>query len=224
MTDTERRTMRAAIFDMDGTLLNTLEDLADSGNYVLASRGYATHPTEAYKYFVGSGIRELARRVLPPDARTPEVIAELTTAFKEHYATCWDNKTRAYDGIPELLAGLRQRGIPTAVCTNKPDSFAQINAKRFFPDTPFDVVMGLHDATPPKPNPFLPLEAARLLQVAPEDCAYLGDTSVDMQTGNNAGMFTIGVLWGFRPEEELLEHGAQLLLEHPLELFDKVLF
>jgi len=226
MTDILKRySAGAVLFDMDGTLLDTLRDIAESANTVLERRGFPPHDLQAYRYFVGSGVAELMRRVLPESrAGDDALLAACVAELKEEYAARWDRETRPYAGIPELVAELRRRGVPLAVCTNKPQKFADIYVQRFFPELPFASVQGPREDTPTKPDPFLALAAARELDVAPERCLLLGDTDIDMQTAAGAGMLAVGALWGFRDRQELEANNAALLLEAPGELLEAVDF
>ena len=209
---------QAAIFDMDGTLLDTLEDLADCMNRVLQREGFAVHPVAAYRFFVGDGLENLVRRSLPEELRTDEAIDRLKEGMRGEYAGHWADKTRPYDGIPELLRVLQGRGVPMAVLSNKPDAFTREIAAHYFPDGFFARVLGAREGSHRKPDPAAALEIAAEWKLRPERILYLGDTNTDMQTGRRAGMFTVGALWGFRPREELLEHGAQALVEKPAEV------
>lgn len=216
---------KAVLFDMDGTLLDTLRDIAESANFVLEQRGHAPHPVEDYRYFVGSGVTELMRRTLPPEETADDALLRACVQeLKGEYAKRWDHATKPYDGIPELVAALRERGVALGVCTNKPQQFAEIYAQRFFPDLPFATIQGPRDNTPTKPDPFLALQAAKDLNVAPEHCVFLGDTDIDMQTAQNAAMLPVGVLWGFREKKELEANGAALCIARPLELLESVNF
>jgi phosphoglycolate phosphatase len=209
---------RAVIFDMDGTLLNTIDDLADCMNRVLQRGGYPPHPVEAYRFFVGDGLENLVRRSLPGTELRPETIERLKEEMRAEYAEHWADKTRPYDGIPELLGALEERKIPMAVLSNKPHPFTAEMARHYFAAEMFEQVLGAREGAPAKPDPAPPLEIAAGFGLPPRSILYLGDTSTDMQTGRGAGMFTVGAMWGFRPREELLEHGAQALVESPLEI------
>lgn len=208
----------AVVFDLDGTLLNTLADIGDAGNAVLRDRGFPEHPLEAYRYFVGDGARTLATRILPEDRRDEETVEGCLAAFKEEYNRHWDRKTGPYDGVPEMLDALAERGLPMAVLSNKPDEFTRRCVDRLLASWSFDVVFGLRDGVPKKPDPAAALEIAGTLDVAPSKCLYVGDTATDMQTAVAAGMFPMGALWGFRTREELEQHGAQLVIGRPQEL------
>jgi len=208
----------AVIFDMDGTLLDTLDDLADCMNRVLEKEGFARHPVDAYRYFVGDGLENLVRRSLPEDARSGDRIAMLKESMRSEYAEHWADKTRPYPGIPELLRSLEERRVPMAILSNKPDAFTRTIAAHYFPKGLFARVIGAREGAPRKPDPGAALEIATALALPPGKILYAGDTNTDMHTGRGAGMFTVGVLWGFRPKQELLEGGAQALVETPAQI------
>jgi len=215
----------AAIFDLDGTLVNSLNDLADSANAVLRSHGFPAHDVEAYRYFVGNGSRKLIERILPADrAADATFVRDFMAEYKARYAAHLLDKTKPYDGIMEMLAELRRRSIPMAVCTNKHQSAAEAIMEALFPHDMFCEIIGDQDGLPRKPNPSKVLHIMKNMGVTGDKTLYFGDTSVDMDTARNAGAFAVGVLWGFRPAEELTEHGADILLKHPMELFEKVTF
>lgn len=213
-----------AIFDLDGTLLNSLPDLADCMNRVLQRSGYPMHPHEAYRWFVGEGMRVLVERALPVDARQPESVDAGYTAMATEYALHWADKTVAYPGITELLTGLRERHIPLAVLTNKPAEFLPAAVTQFFPQIEFAAMLGVSAETPRKPDPTGALRIARQFDVSPTAIAYLGDSGTDMKTATHAGMFAIGVSWGFRPVSELEQHGARAVIDRPGELLDRFRF
>ena len=213
---------RAAVFDLDGTLLNTLADLADSGNELLASYDMAPHPEKAYRYYVGNGSRKLMERILP--GRTPEQIDEALARYKAIYEKRLTVKTTPYTGILEMLSALRTRGVRMAVCTNKHVSAAEVLIRKYFPADSFDAYEGDCPGVPRKPDPAHVRIVLDNMGVGPEETVYLGDSGVDMQTAVNAGVLPVGVLWGFREKEELTENGAEILLSQPLELLEKVVF
>jgi phosphoglycolate phosphatase len=208
----------AVLFDLDGTLLDTLQDLADSTNAVLASCGFPTHGTNAYRTFVGDGVTKLFQRVLPPDVRHADVVASCAAAFREVYGQRWNVHTRPYDGIPDLLQWLAAQPVKLAVLSNKLDEFTQRCVRELLADYEFDVVLGQRDGQPLKPDPAGALEIRDRLGLPAGQIVYLGDTDVDMQTARAAGMFPVGALWGFRTREELLTGGAQAVIRHPMEL------
>ena len=216
---------KAVIFDLDGTLVDSLADLSDSVNLMLESYGFPTHEMEKYRYFVGNGSKKLMERTLPRDkAASAEFVEEALVKYKAIYKERLLEKTRPYNGVRELLAELKSRGIPLAVCTNKHNDAALTIVKILFAPGTFEEVLGDRPGFPKKPNPATPLEIASHLGVNPDEVAYLGDTSVDMETAVHAGFLPVGVLWGFRPEEELVKSGAKVLLKAPLELLEKVEF
>ena len=216
---------KAVIFDLDGTLVDSLADLSDSVNLMLKSYGFPTHEMEKYRYFVGNGSKKLMERTLPRDkAASAEFVEEALVKYKAIYKERLLEKTRPYNGVRELLAELKSRGIPLAVCTNKHNDAALTIVKILFVPGTFEEVLGDRPGFPKKPNPATPLEIASHLGVKPDEVAYLGDTSVDMETAVHAGFLPVGVLWGFRPEEELVKSGAKVLLKAPLELLEKVEF
>jgi phosphoglycolate phosphatase len=214
--------IKAVVFDLDGTLLDTLGDLADSVNTVLHEAGYPTHPEDAYRYFVGNGIFKLIERTLPPDQRKPEVIADFVQRFNEVYKRNWNAKTKPYPGIPELLRSLVAKGLDLAILSNKPHEATLETSGFFLKDTPFKLVYGARPGVPVKPDPTAAFEIARAMGYDPAEFAYLGDTSIDMSTANQAGMFAVGVTWGFRTPEELREYGAKVLIDHPMELLEHI--
>ena len=216
---------KAVIFDLDGTLVDSLADLSDSVNLMLESYGFPTHEMEQYHDFVGNGSKKLMERTLPRDkAASAEFVEEALVKYKAIYKERLLEKTRPYNGVRELLAELKSRGIPLAVCTNKHNDAALTIVKILFAPGTFEEVLGDRPGFPKKPNPATPLEIASHLGVKPDEVAYLGDTSVDMETAVHAGFLPVGVLWGFRPEEELVKSGAKVLLKAPLELLEKVEF
>ncbi len=211
---------KAVLFDLDGTLLDTLDDLGDSMNAVLASRSYPTHPITSFADFVGDGVTNLVRRALPPGPReTDAVVNELVPLMRKEYSLRWKAKTRPYKGIPELLDGLAARGVQMAVLSNKPHPATLEVVAHFFPRWKFDAVLGARPEIPIKPDAGAALDVCRRLDIPPGEFLYLGDTNTDMQTAHNAGMYAIGVLWGFRTAEELLASGADRLISDPREVF-----
>ena len=209
---------QAAIFDLDGTLLDTLDDLADSANAMLETQGFPTHPVSAYRHFVGDGVRVLIERILPKDALDEATIETCMAVYRAAYAERWNAKTRPYPGIPEMLDELVERGIRLAVLSNKPHEFTERCIAEFVGKWPWEVVFGMRDGVPKKPNPAGALQILEKLEITPESCLYLGDTDTDMQTAKNAGLHAVGVTWGFRERDELVANGAQTLIDHPSEL------
>ena len=211
-------TYRALISDLDGTLLDTLQDLADSVNAALGRLGLPGHELEAYKYFVGDGRRMMALRALPEDRRDEATLERLSVLITEEYFFGWTSKTRPYDGIPELLDALTSRGIRMAVLSNKPHEYTYPMVGELLSRWSFEVVAGESLEFPKKPDPTGARRILSLMNIKPDECLYIGDSGVDMQTATAAGLFPVGVLWGFRTAEELLENGAKLLVEKPADI------
>ncbi|MGB6647362.1 MAG: HAD family hydrolase [Bacteroidota bacterium] len=209
---------KAVLFDLDGTLLDTLEDLCDSVNRVLTSRDFPTHPLDAYRYYVGDGAATLFRRVLPEGKNGDEMVQKCLMDFREDYGHNWNVKTKPYPGIEELLDALTGRGIRMTVLSNKPDETTKKCIDGLLPRWRFEPVLGQREGVPKKPDPAGALEIIEILKLRPLDFLYLGDTGTDMRTATAAGMFPLGALWGFRTEEELTETGARGLIKEPLEL------
>lgn len=209
---------KAVLFDLDGTLLDTLEDLANTGNRVLAAQSLPVHATESYRYFVGDGIATLVERILPPSHRAPGQIAAMVADFQREYAANWHDRTTAYSGIAEMLDTLVAHGVRLAILSNKPDAFTQLCVERLLPRWNFAPIFGQRPGIAKKPDPAAALEIAELLGCTPQEILYVGDTSIDMHTARAAGMDPVGVLWGFRGADELKEAGAAWLISHPREL------
>jgi len=211
---------KAILFDVDGTLLNTLEDLSDAVNRVLAGKGFPTHKLEAYRYFIGDGSAMLITRALPEEKRNDDTIRSCIEIFIEDYGRNWNVRTKPYDGVTEMLDALMARGLKIAALSNKPHEFTKRCVNDLLPNWTFEVVLGYRDAVPLKPDPASALEVAKRLNIPPVDFLFLGDSAVDMKTAIAAGMYPVGVLWGYRSIEELQENGAQALIERPLEILN----
>jgi len=208
---------KACVFDLDGTLLNSLKDLAISANHALEAQGFSAHEIDEYRYFVGRGVPKLIEATLPEDARTPEILSKTRDLFNGYYDAHYRDYTLPYDGIPELLAELKKLDFKLAVVSNKPQNFTRKLVTEIFGDC-FDVVIGAREGLPAKPDPAGAFEACAVMEVRPSRCIYLGDSGVDMLTAKAAGMLATGVLWGFRSRDELLENGALELISHPSEV------
>ncbi len=206
------------IFDLDGTLLDTLGDLAASVNYSMRTHGMPEHSVDEVRLFVGNGVRRLMERAVPGGAAHPAFEAAFAT-FRRHYMEHSLDTTRPYEGIPELLQDLKRRGRHTAVVSNKFDAATKELCRHFFPDT-IDVAVGEHEAEGirKKPAPDTVLQALSQLGVGQEGAVYVGDSDVDIQTARNSGLPCISVLWGFRNREFLLAHGAETFVSQPSEL------
>ncbi|GAK48814.1 putative phosphoglycolate phosphatase, bacterial [Candidatus Moduliflexus flocculans] len=213
-------TYHAILFDLDGTLLNTLEDLANATNDALTAFGLPTHPVDAYRYFIGEGAKNLMKNALPPAQRTEKIIQQCLALFRENYERTWDRATRPYDGVPEMLTTVQSKQVNVAVLSNKPDDFTRKCVEQLLSSWQFTCVFGQRDGVPRKPDPTAALEIAKILKCDPAEMLYVGDSGTDMQTAVAAGMFPVGALWGFREREELLSNGAKMLIAHPSELLD----
>lgn len=209
---------RAVLFDLDGTLLDTLEDIAGAANRVLSGRGLPTHPISAYRQFVGEGAGVLFSRALPQTHQDEVLVNACVGEFNEDYGRNYMEASKPYPGIPELLSALAARDLKLAVLSNKPDHITKKCVQMLLPNRDFDVVRGQRDSVPRKPHPRGALDISETLKVAPSDFIYIGDTAIDMKTAVSAGMFPVGVLWGFRTLKELRENGALAIVEDPLEI------
>ncbi|GHV28228.1 phosphoglycolate phosphatase [Synergistales bacterium] len=210
---------KAILFDLDGTLLNTLDDLADSANHVLESHGWPTHERDAYKLFVGSGAANLIKRIIPENEVKDDEIEELAQEFIARYNNAHIlDKTRPYDGIIDMIALLKNRGVNLAVTSNKPDAQTRYLITEIFGEGTFSHVAGSTKGLPVKPDPTIAITAMQALSATPDECAFCGDSGVDMQTAKNARCCAIGVTWGFRSREELVANGADVIIDSPDEL------
>lgn len=215
-------TAGAIIFDLDGTLVDSLADLGESVNVVLAERGLAPHSLDAYRGFVGDGIINLVRRALAPADATEIVVDQCVDRLRDVYGARWDRKTRPYPEMAQTIATLRGLHVELAVLSNKPHPLTRVIVERFFESGAFRAVLGAEAGFARKPDPGGALELARICEVAPEHCMYVGDTATDMQTALAASMRPVGVLWGFREAAELSAAGAATLVARPIEIVDLV--
>lgn len=204
------------IFDLDGTILNTIDDLADAGNHVCAARGWPTHPVEKYKVMVGNGIPKLVER-FSPEGTPAEVLEEVRKEFAAYYDAHKEDKTAPYEGIPEVISLLKAAGVKVSVLTNKADHLAGPMVESYFPGV-FDLVRGALPDVPTKPHPAMLGGLLEALGASPETSLFAGDSNVDIQTGRNCGLDTCGVLWGFRSRRELEGEGADFIAETPADL------
>lgn len=207
-----------AIFDLDGTLLNTIADLAAASNYALRECGFPHHSPEAYPYFVGNGVRRLLERVLPEDARTPENAENMMRHFLHYYSEHLTDNTTPYPGIPELLQSLRDMGFNLAVASNKYQAAVERLIAHFFPNVEWAAVEGQKEGVPTKPDPSIVFEILGKCPTPKSDILYIGDSGVDMVTASRAGVTSIGVTWGFRPLRELRENYADNIVNTPGEI------
>jgi phosphoglycolate phosphatase len=209
---------RAVLFDLDGTLLDTIKDIADSVNIALAQLGFSQHEVEAYKYFVGDGRKALTIRALPEDCRDTANVERLSASIEEEYSRRWAMNTLAYPGIPDMLQSVVDLGIKMAILSSKPQDSIEEMVSRLLPQWRFEIVFGARSSIPMKPDPTSALQIARRLNIPPAEFLYLGDTDVDMKTASAAGMYPVGALWGFRTADELLAGGARQLIQNPNDL------
>ena len=213
--------IKGAIFDLDGTLLATLESIAKSGNTMLKHFGYPPVPVKQYGVFAGNGADKLVERALIYSGDTKLThLEEAIRVYRECFGKYCSYQVMPYDGIMAMLSELIIKKIRLGVVTNKPHVNAVRLMNEYFGDTPFTHVIGQQDGLPQKPDPAGILSVLKDWDMEPSECVYLGDSDVDMQTGNNAGCLTVGVLWGFREKAELLENGAHHTIEHPMELLE----
>lgn len=211
--------LTAVIFDLDGTLLDTIADIAAALNHVLASHGYPTHPTNAYKQMVGSGLVEVVRRALPAESRSDEeLVLAGAQQMKSFYAKSPVAETKPFDGIEEMLEELIANGVAVAVLSNKAHELVQTIVALALPGVEFAAVEGFREGRPPKPDPTSALQIASTLRLPPEQILYVGDSDVDIHTAQAAGMPSVGVGWGFRGEEELSAAGARWIVHHPSQI------
>lgn len=213
----DEKMYKLAIFDLDGTLLDTIEDLANASNYALKQHEFEGHETYKYKKFVGDGVYKLVERILPESHRDEVTRAKVKETFDWYYKIHSFDCTKPYEGILEVLEGLREKGVHTAVVSNKPHLFAKELVKNVFGER-IELAYGQRDGLPTKPDPHTVEEVIRHFGIKKEECIYIGDTNVDIFTGKNAGVKTIGVLWGFREREELVAAGADYVVEEVGEL------
>ena len=208
---------RTVIFDLDGTLLNTIDDLADAGNWVCRQNGWPEHTVEEFRRMVGHGIPNLVNRFSPEGSRSPLLLAHTLSQFNAYYGEHNMNKTAPYDGIVELLGKLRQRGVQLAVLSNKADEFSREMVRHYFSDV-FALVRGKLPGVPVKPDPTGVLAILEELGAAAEETLFVGDSGVDIMTAHNAKLTACGVTWGFRDREELISAGAEHLVDTMEEL------
>jgi phosphoglycolate phosphatase len=209
----------AVVFDLDGTLLDSLADIANAANHVLQRNGLPTYDLQAYRYFVGSGVRHLLNCTLPEQVRENESLkSQLIEEFVDQYRSAWNIQSHLYDGIVPMLDELQHRGLAMAVLSNKPQAATSQCVDYYLSQYAFVSVLGQCETRPPKPDLTGAREILAQLAVEPAACLYLGDTAVDMQTACGAGMIPIGATWGFRTRDELEQSGARMIIDHPSQL------
>lgn len=214
---------KLVIFDLDGTLLNTIEDLGRAANHALAANGFPTHHISSYPHFVGNGITKLIERTLPVEDRCPDTIARVRADFMAYYDEHCTDATAPYPGIPDLLSDLTARGIAVAVASNKYQSAVDKIVNHYFPDIPWAATMGHRNGVPSKPDPSI-VFAILIEHPCPKaETLYVGDSAVDIETGRRACVDTIGVSWGFRPVSELMSACAPAIVNTPDQILDAAL-
>jgi phosphoglycolate phosphatase len=206
------------LFDLDGTLLYTLKDIADSVNQALGYLGLPPHQLNAYKYFVGDGRQALAIRALPENQRDTATVGKLVDYIDNEYSKRWADNTLPYEGVTDLLDALTAKRIRLAILSNKPHDITQIMVSKLLGKWQFEAVVGAQSSLPKKPDPSAALQIARRLNIPPPQFLYLGDSDIDMKTATAADMYPVGVLWGYRTAQELLTNGARKLIEQPADL------
>jgi phosphoglycolate phosphatase len=213
---------QAVLFDLDGTLLDTLSDIAGALNRALEKNGFSGRSIVDCRAFIGDGARTLISRALPEDAATDKTIDQCLSDFRQDYARNWHLTTRPYPQVPKLLHQLSGLGVRFSILSNKPHEFTVKCVERFLPDWPFEVVFGQREKVPLKPDPSAALEISRRMNVRPAACLFVGDSPVDMKTGVNAGMDAVGVSWGFTDRERLSENHGGAIVSRPLEILDLI--
>jgi phosphoglycolate phosphatase len=211
---------KAVLFDLDGTLLDTIGDLTDSMNIALNHLGFPRQDEESCKVFVGDGVEMFAFRALPENNRDQATVTKCVALMRQEYTKRWANKTRPYNGIPQLLDGLISRNLEMAILSNKPHDSAKEMVAALLSEWRFNPIIGAQPTMPKKPDPTLARQISRELGIPSEQFLYLGDTGTDMKTAQASGMFAVGASWGFRSAEELEHAGAEVLVKHPREVLE----
>lgn len=213
--------IKAVLFDLDGTLVNTLGDLALSVNYVLRRHGHPTHEIDKYRLFAGNGNETMMQRALPENYKSDrEYVLKLRSEFYDYYKEHCSDVSDVYEGINELINELRKMDILVAIVTNKAQVMTDVLVPKLFDKSIFSAIIGQRDGVPAKPEPHMPFLAMTEMDVNPDECLFVGDSNTDMETGLNCGNTPVGVLWGFRDEKELREAGARYIIKKPYEIID----
>jgi phosphoglycolate phosphatase len=208
---------KGVIFDLDGTLLDTLEDIADSANEALVATGFNPHPLDEYRFFVGNGVENLVKMMLPKDTQQ-HIVDQVIAGFQQAYHRNYANKCQPYPGIMTLINELTQRGYKMGVCSNKPDAFTQVMVDLYFKDVSFVAVTGERKDLPRKPNAAMVHYILDRMKLGVDECLFIGDSDVDVKTAINAGCKSVGVAWGFRPIQELIDANVTYTVSHPMEI------
>ena len=214
---------KLVIFDLDGTLINSIEDLGQAANYALSKNGFPTHSLASYPFFVGNGVRNLIRKALPDDMRTDSIIESLLKDFKEYYNEHNTDCTKPYDGIEELLRNLQDNGVKIAVASNKYQQATEKIIAHYFGDIDFVAVYGQREGVNVKPDPSVVFSILSDAKVPKSEVLYVGDSGVDMETARRACVDSVGVTWGFRSEKELNEYHADMIVNKASDIFDIVM-
>lgn len=211
--------IKAVLFDLDGTLADSLEDLAAATNYAIGEFGFPAREVECYKYFAGDGMPKMIERALPSSAADADTVRRIMPVFLNYYGAHFCDNTKPYPGMIALIDRLKLQNIAVAVVTNKNEEMAKRVVNNLYGDR-FDLIIGKREGIPAKPDPTAALLAMRELSVKPGECVFVGDSKMDVKTGVNSGAYPVGVLWGFREKRELIEGGAKDIIEKPEELLE----
>lgn len=215
--------IKAVLFDLDGTLVNSLDDIASAVNNTLAAMGHPTHPTESFKIFAGNGIRKMIERALPENARDEKTVEKTLKSFFEYYGRHCADLSYAYEGITDVLKELKNMGIRICVVSNKAQRMTDLVVPAVFgSEITFDAVVGQNDGIPCKPQPHMAYVAMNEIDVNADECLFVGDSYTDILTGNSAGNVSVGVLWGFRDLKELKDAGARFIIKEPKEIISLI--
>ena len=216
--------IKLVIFDLDGTLLDTIEDLGDSVNEVLSSRDFPEHTYDQYCLFIGDGMEKLIQRSIPRECLDDKLlVGKILNDYREAYSRNWNKKSKPYQGVMNLLNQLKMRDVKSSVLSNKPHQFTELCVEELIGNKYFEMVLGQREGVKKKPSPDGAIEICHSLNIDPEETLFIGDTNVDIATGIAAGMKTIGVLWGFREEKELREAGAHYIIDRPDQVLDVII-
>ncbi|MDX1828195.1 MAG: HAD family hydrolase [Lutibacter sp.] len=219
MTNKVANGFKGVIFDLDGTLINSVEDIADAMNVMLKQNDLPTHNLKTYEQFLGSGIRDLLKKAVAKKSNEKEFMDTCWNEMIAIYTSNCTNKTKPYNGIINLLDTLVSQKIEMAILTNKADHLAKKIVAELFPTYNFEAVIGLTNEEAKKPNPVTAIQISKKFNLNPNEIVFVGDSGIDMQTATNAGMFAVGVAWGYRDKNELIANGAKFILNHPSDLF-----
>ncbi|MBO4693580.1 MAG: HAD family hydrolase [Clostridia bacterium] len=209
--------IKAVLFDLDGTLANSLADLAAATNYAMGVFGFPSRETEEFKYFAGDGMPKMIERALPENHKDAKTVSQIMPTFLEYYGKHYCDNTSAYCGMPEVINKLKLKGVKIAVVTNKNQEMADKVINKLYGKT-FDFIFGKRENLPAKPDPTAAFITMDALNVKPEECIFVGDSKMDVMTGVNSGAYPVGVLWGFRSEDELISGGARSIIKKPQEI------